>query len=127
MRTDPVCKGVPSGSAGAPRSRNRAEGATGRGAIILSQDIQLLEQALAHTGHTTTSADAGPARSWDLATATGQDRTGAPHAVEAVLHTRYGNYPDAVLPGTGMFGPARSVPADAPASDRLAACFGRTV
>ncbi|MEU9941351.1 hypothetical protein [Streptomyces lavendulae] len=93
----------------------------------MSQDIQLLEQALTHTGHTTTSADAGPARSWDLATATGQDRTGDPHAVEAVPHTRYGNCPDAVRPGTGMFGPARSVPADAPASGRLAARFGRTV
>ncbi|GAA3261093.1 TIGR03086 family metal-binding protein [Streptomyces lavendulae] len=64
---------------------------------------------------------------WDLATATGQDRTGDPDAVEAVLHTWYGNHPDAARTGTGMFGPARSVPADAPASDRLAAYFGRTV
>ncbi|MER6314258.1 TIGR03086 family metal-binding protein [Streptomyces sp. NPDC001581] len=64
---------------------------------------------------------------WDLATATGQDRTGDPDAVEAALQGWYGNHPDEIRAGTGMFGPSRPAPDDAPALDRLAAYFGRTV
>ncbi|MEV7728893.1 TIGR03086 family metal-binding protein [Streptomyces sp. NPDC087917] len=64
---------------------------------------------------------------WDLATATGQDRAGDPDAVETAHLTWYGNHPDAVRPRTGMFGPSRTAPEDAPALDRLAAYFGRTV
>ncbi|MFD5409216.1 TIGR03086 family metal-binding protein [Streptomyces nojiriensis] len=64
---------------------------------------------------------------WDLATATGQDRAGDPDAVEEVLRTWYGNHPDEIRSRTGLFGPSRTAPADAPALDRLAAYFGRTV
>ncbi|MEU9114478.1 TIGR03086 family metal-binding protein [Streptomyces sp. NPDC048483] len=64
---------------------------------------------------------------WDLATATGQDRAGDPDAVEAVLRTWYGNYPDEIRPQTGMFGPSKATAQDAPALDRLAAYFGRTL
>ncbi|MDD9380855.1 TIGR03086 family metal-binding protein [Streptomyces sp. ZAF1911] len=65
--------------------------------------------------------------SWDLATATGQDRTGDPDAVQAAFAGWYGNFPDEIRAATGMFGPSRTAPADAPMADRLAAYFGRTV
>ncbi|MFD9030875.1 TIGR03086 family metal-binding protein [Streptomyces sp. NPDC059567] len=64
---------------------------------------------------------------WDLATATGQHRGGDADAVEAVFRTWYGNYPDEIRPQTGMFGPSKVAAQDAPALDRLAAYFGRTV
>lgn len=64
---------------------------------------------------------------WDLATATGQDRTGDQDAVEAAFGTWYGNCPDAIRSQTAMLGPSKAAPEDAPAPDRLAACFGRTV
>ncbi|MFD8148938.1 TIGR03086 family metal-binding protein [Streptomyces sp. NPDC059708] len=65
--------------------------------------------------------------SWDLATATGQDRTGDPEAVQAAFAGWYGNFPDEIRPATGMFGPAKTAADDAPTADRLAAYFGRTV
>ncbi|WKV73585.1 TIGR03086 family metal-binding protein [Streptomyces sp. PCS3-D2] len=64
---------------------------------------------------------------WDLATATDQDRTGDPDAVAAVFRTWYGNYPDEIRGATGMFGPSEDAPEDAPALDRVAAYFGRTL
>ncbi|MFE2553102.1 TIGR03086 family metal-binding protein [Streptomyces sp. NPDC059355] len=64
---------------------------------------------------------------WDLATATGQDRAGDPDAVEAVFRTWYGNHPDEIRPQAAMFGSSEAAPEDAPALDRLAAYFGRTV
>ncbi len=63
---------------------------------------------------------------WDLATATGQDRTGDPDAVQAALQGWYGNHPDEIRARNGMFGPSRPASDDAPALDRLAAYFGRT-
>ncbi|MFC9293726.1 TIGR03086 family metal-binding protein [Streptomyces sp. NPDC057011] len=65
--------------------------------------------------------------SWDLATATGQDRSGDPDAVRAAVRGWYGNYPDEIRAATGMFAPSQPAPDDAPALDRLAAYFGRTV
>ncbi|MCX5128368.1 TIGR03086 family metal-binding protein [Streptomyces sp. NBC_00347] len=65
--------------------------------------------------------------SWDLATATGQDRTGDPDAVQAAFAGWYGNFPDEIRPATGMLGPSKPAAADAPTADRLAAYFGRTV
>ncbi|WP_405424635.1 TIGR03086 family metal-binding protein [Streptomyces erythrochromogenes] len=64
---------------------------------------------------------------WDLATATGQDRTGDPDAVRAAVQGWYGNFPDEVRAATGMFGPSRPAADGSPALDRLAAYFGRTV
>ncbi|MFE5679757.1 hypothetical protein ACFQ7B_37205 [Streptomyces erythrochromogenes] len=64
---------------------------------------------------------------WDLATATGQDRTGDPDTVAAVFHTWYGNYPDEIHGATGRFGPSKQALEDAPALDRIAAYFGRTL
>ncbi|AWZ14972.1 hypothetical protein DRB96_24990 [Streptomyces sp. ICC1] len=64
--------------------------------------------------------------SWDLATATGQDRTGDPDAVQAAVAGWYGNFPDEIRAVTGMFGPSKPAADDAPAADRLAAYFGRT-
>ncbi|MFG2874947.1 TIGR03086 family metal-binding protein [Streptomyces sp. NPDC048337] len=64
---------------------------------------------------------------WDLATATGQARTGDPDAVEAVFRTWHGNHPDAIRPQTGMFAPSKPAAQDAPTLDRLAAYFGRTI
>ncbi|MFF3085376.1 hypothetical protein ACFVRB_10040 [Streptomyces nojiriensis] len=115
----------------------------------MSHDIRLLEKALTHTtellGHVTPHRRRSRLRGgagtrladlhlleavlhgWDLATATGQDRAGDPDTVEAVLRTWYGNHPDEIRSRTGLFGPSRTAPADAPALDRLAAYFGRTV
>ncbi|AJC52768.1 MerR family transcriptional regulator [Streptomyces sp. 769] len=64
---------------------------------------------------------------WDLATATGQDRTGDPDTVKAAYDRWYGNYPDEIRGQTGMFAPSKPAPDDAPVLDRLAAYFGRTV
>lgn len=64
---------------------------------------------------------------WDLAAATGQDRTGDPDAVQAAFAGWYGNYPDEIRAATGMFAPSQPAADDAPAADRLAAYFGRTV
>ncbi|MFB7666420.1 TIGR03086 family metal-binding protein [Kitasatospora sp. NPDC056138] len=75
-------------------------------------DLQLLEAVL---------------HGWDLATATGQDRSGDAEAVRAVQQRWYGNHPDGVRARTGMFGPSRPAPDDAPALDRIAAYFGRTL
>ncbi|MEU8773598.1 hypothetical protein [Streptomyces sp. NPDC048606] len=47
--------------------------------------------------------------------------------MQADFQTRYGNYPDAVRGATGMFGPSNEAPEDAPALDRIAAYFGRTL
>ncbi|WP_052229730.1 TIGR03086 family metal-binding protein [Streptomyces sp. CT34] len=74
-------------------------------------DIQLLESVL---------------HGWDLATATGQDRTGDPDAVHAVRERWYGNWPDEIRAQTGLFAPSEPAPDDAPALDRIAAYFGRT-
>lgn len=64
---------------------------------------------------------------WDLATATGQDRTGDPDAVKAAMAGWYGNFPDEARVRTGMFGPSKPTPDDAPELDRLAAYFGRAI
>ncbi|MFF4098760.1 TIGR03086 family metal-binding protein [Streptomyces sp. NPDC001903] len=64
---------------------------------------------------------------WGLATATGQDRTGAPDAVAAIFQTWYGNHPDEFRGATGVFGPSKAASEGAPALDRIAAYFGRTL
>ncbi|MFE1775453.1 TIGR03086 family metal-binding protein [Streptomyces sp. NPDC059008] len=64
---------------------------------------------------------------WDLATATGQDRAGDPDTVQAAHDRWYGNFPDEARAHTGMFAPSKPAPDDAPALDRLAAYFGRTI
>ncbi|GGU95881.1 hypothetical protein GCM10010211_73740 [Streptomyces albospinus] len=63
---------------------------------------------------------------WELATATGQDRTGDPAALQAV-HDRWYGDSDEIRAHTGLFGPSKPAPDDAPALDPIAACFGRTV
>ncbi|MGD3111396.1 TIGR03086 family metal-binding protein [Streptomyces sp. YGL11-2] len=75
-------------------------------------DIQLLEAVL---------------HGWDLATATGQDRTGDPDAVHAVQERWYGNWPDEVRGRNGLFASPEPAPDGAPALDRIAAYFGRSV
>jgi len=61
---------------------------------------------------------------WDLATATGQDRSLDDEVVRAVTGTWTGTVPDEVR---GMiFGPVVPAAPDAPALDRLAAYLGRT-
>ncbi|MFE3584621.1 DinB family protein [Streptomyces vinaceus] len=64
---------------------------------------------------------------WDLATATGQDRTGDRDAVQAAFATWYGNFPDEIRPATGMSGPSKPAAGNTPIEDQLAAYFGRTV
>jgi uncharacterized protein (TIGR03086 family) len=67
------------------------------------------------------------AHGWDLAVATGQPTDLAPAAAErtlAVVPVFYGAVPR--TPGSS-FGPERPAPADATATDRLAAYLGRSV
>ncbi|MBT2452746.1 hypothetical protein J7F03_38065 [Streptomyces sp. ISL-43] len=45
---------------------------------------------------------------WGLTTATGQDRADDPDTVEAVFQSWCGNYPDFVLPHTGMGGRSKT-------------------
>ncbi|MGH3329048.1 MAG: TIGR03086 family metal-binding protein [Streptomycetales bacterium] len=61
---------------------------------------------------------------WDLATATGQDRSLDPEVTQAVFGRWYGNVPPEVR---GMvFGPEVECAPGAPVADRLAAYLGRT-
>ena len=60
---------------------------------------------------------------WDLARATGQDDTLDPGHCEALLR---GMTPiEALLRGSGQYGPAVPVPDDAPAQDRMLGFIGR--
>lgn len=60
---------------------------------------------------------------WDLARATGQDDSLDPQRCEAMLA---GMRPiEDMLRGSGQYGPAVPVPADAPAQDRLMGFIGR--
>jgi uncharacterized protein (TIGR03086 family) len=62
---------------------------------------------------------------WDLAKATGQNTDLDPLAVDPALAVGTAMISDEMRAG-GLFGPAVSVPDDAPSSDRLAAFAGRT-
>lgn len=61
---------------------------------------------------------------WDLAVATGQDRTLDPALVEACVAMFLPDMPERGR-AAGLVGPAVPVPADAPAQDRLLAAMGR--
>lgn len=61
---------------------------------------------------------------WDLAVATGQDRSLDPELAEAALGAAQMTISDEIRPG--RFGPAVPISDDAPAHDRLAAFLGRT-
>jgi uncharacterized protein (TIGR03086 family) len=64
---------------------------------------------------------------WDLATATGQDRSGDPAVVQAVYDAWYGRVPAEVRALGSVVGPEQPCPEDAPLFDRLAAYLGRQV
>ena len=61
---------------------------------------------------------------WDLAVATGGDRTLDPEVVDAVVGMFLPQMPE-IGRSAGIVGPAVSVPDDAPAQDRLLAAMGR--
>ena len=62
---------------------------------------------------------------WDLAVATGQDRTLDPQVVDACVALFLPDMPEHGR-AAGIVGPAVPVAADAPAQDRLLAAMGRT-
>lgn len=62
--------------------------------------------------------------SWDLAVATGQDRSADPQIAEATLAAAQMIISDDLR--EGRFGPAVEIAGDAPAHDRLAAFLGRS-
>lgn len=64
--------------------------------------------------------------SWDLARAIGADETLPAEAVQAV-HMGLQQFPEEVMRGEGMFGPALEAPADADAQSQLLAFAGRQV
>ncbi|SRR5579883_2527 len=64
---------------------------------------------------------------WDLAKATGRDRTLDPEVSAAVLERARQAMPAGARSPGGPFGPEQPCPADAPIHDRLAAFLGRQV
>lgn len=62
--------------------------------------------------------------SWDLARSIGADDTLPPEAVEAV-QLGLSRFPDEMMRGSGMFGPAVEVPDDASPQDKLLGFVGR--
>ena len=64
---------------------------------------------------------------WDVAAATGQDRSGDPQAVQAAYDGWYGHVPQQVRDLGTVFGPEQPCPDEAPIADRLAAYLGRRI
>jgi uncharacterized protein (TIGR03086 family) len=64
---------------------------------------------------------------WDLARATGRDRTLDPEACALVLESVQQRLTPEARSHSGMFGLEQPCPADAPIHDRLAAFMGRSV
>ncbi len=60
---------------------------------------------------------------WDLAVATGQERTGAAAVAQTLYDRWHGKVPDVARDGRA-FGPEAPCPPDAPVGDRLAAYLG---
>lgn len=83
---------------------------TARAARTLPSLIDLIVcgQILSASGETSTSTSwEQPRTALHPATASGQDRTGDPHAVQAALQGRYGNHPDEIRARPGETGVRR--------------------